>query len=275
MVAVSISEIQVQDVCFSYGRHKALNDVSFSLHPGVVGLLGPNGAGKTTLMNLLSTLETPQRGAILLDGQSVTTSDGRKKARPRIGYLPQRFELMESSSLLRNVRYAAWAHGLSYNMAEEAAHKAIALVGLADVELRPVRSLSGGMRQRAGIACAVVTEPSVLLLDEPTVGLDPMQRIDIRRFLDVYAQTKIVLLSTHMVEDLAAVADRVIVMDQGQVIMRGNMDDLAACGKGRSDALASVWELGYEALMDAKHRQGAEVCSTLVQSDELKKVRDE
>ncbi|WEV68952.1 ATP-binding cassette domain-containing protein [Bifidobacterium sp. ESL0775] len=275
MAAVSVSEIRVEDVCFSYGGHKALNDVSFSLQPGVVGLLGPNGAGKTTLMNLLSTLDTPQGGAILLDGQSIITGEGRKKARPRIGYLPQRFELMESSSLLRNVRYAAWAHGLSYDMADETAHKAIALVGLADMERRPVHSLSGGMRQRAGIACAVVTEPSVLLLDEPTVGLDPMQRIDIRRFLDVYAQTKIVLLSTHMVEDLAAVADRVIVMDHGQVIMQGNMDDLAARGKGRSDALASVWELGYEALMDAERRQGGGAVSKPVQSDDPKKVRDE
>lgn len=139
-----MNAVELSHVGFSYGRDKALDDVSLSLGVGVYGLLGPNGAGKTTLMNVLSTLEKPSHGSLYAMGADATTHDGVKQARKRLGYLPQRFTLMELSSVLRNVRYAGWAHGMRLRDADLSARQAIREVGLEGMESRPVRSLSGG-----------------------------------------------------------------------------------------------------------------------------------
>lgn len=225
-----------------------LSDVSLSFNNGVYGLLGPNGAGKTTLLNIVTTLSRPSTGDVKIAGAHVLTSSGRRRARSRIGYLPQSFELMDASSLMRNVRYAAWARGLSWSASCDAAVWAMEQVGLSGESHRPVRSLSGGMRQRVGIACAIVARPDVLVLDEPTVGLDPVQRIEVRRFLDAYADSHTVLVSTHLVEDLAAIADRVLVLNHGHLLLDGHMDDLAALASPE-DSMASPWESGYRQLL--------------------------
>ena len=241
-------DVSLSHVSFSYGRKQALSDVSLSFGNGVFGLLGPNGAGKTTLMNIVTTLSRPSSGSVRIAGANVLTNSGRRRARSRIGYLPQSFELMNASSLLRNVRYAAWARGLSWKASCDAAVWALEQVELSGEARRPVRSLSGGMRQRAGIACAIVARPDVLVLDEPTVGLDPVQRIEVRKFLDAYADSHTVLVSTHLVEDLAAIADRVLVLDHGRLLLDGRMDDLAALADSE-DSMASPWESGYRRLL--------------------------
>jgi ABC-2 type transport system ATP-binding protein len=232
-----------------------LSDVSFDFRDGLYGLLGPNGAGKTTLMSIVTTLLRPSSGSVAIDGMDMLSGAGRRRARGSMGYLPQSFELMEASSLLHNVQYAAWAWGASWSSSRAAAEWAIEEVGLSDSRSTAVRKFSGGMRQRAGIACAIVMEPRVLVLDEPTVGFDPIRRVEIRRFLDGYAHSHIVLVSTHLVEDLVAMADQVIVLDRGRVLLRGDMDDLARYGD-HSDRMSTRWESGYQRLLTGTYGAG-------------------
>ncbi|MCI1831708.1 MAG: ATP-binding cassette domain-containing protein [Bifidobacterium sp.] len=249
------TNVQLSHITFSYGRQRVLSDVSFDFRDGLYGLLGPNGAGKTTLMSIVTTLLRPSSGSVAIDGMDMLSGAGRRRARGSMGYLPQSFELMEASSLLHNVQYAAWAWGASWSSSRAAAEWAIEEVGLSDSRSTAVRKFSGGMRQRAGIACAIVMEPRVLVLDEPTVGFDPIRRVEIRRFLDGYAHSHIVLVSTHLVEDLVAMADQVIVLDRGRVLLRGDMDDLARYGD-HSDRMSTRWESGYQRLLTGTYGAG-------------------
>lgn len=214
---------------------------------GVTGLLGPNGAGKSTLMKLVATALPLQQGAIRYG--DLPWGPGRiDDVRGLIGYLPQRFELRGWSSVRRNVAYAAWAHGLTQPKADDAVEDVLATVGLLDRAKDPARSLSGGMRQRLGLACAMVHRPQILVLDEPTVGLDPVQRQLLRRTIGEVGRNSVVLVSTHLVEDLATVADQVVVMREGTVSFAGSLDELRALGADESQQHASALEAGYHAV---------------------------
>ena len=171
--------VSVRGVTHRYGRRVALADATLDLPVGVTGLLGPNGAGKSTLMKLLATAMPLQTGSVAV-GDVPLVRDNLTAVRRQLGYLPQRFEVMGWSTVRRNVEYAAWAHGLPSREAGERADRALALLGLSDRAGSRARALSGGMRQRLGLACALVHEPRVLVLDEPTVGLDPAQRRGLR-----------------------------------------------------------------------------------------------
>jgi ABC-2 type transport system ATP-binding protein len=171
--------VSVRGVTHRYGRRVALADATLDLPVGVTGLLGPNGAGKSTLMKLLATAMPLQTGSVAV-GDVPLVRDNLTAVRRQLGYLPQRFEVMGWSTVRRNVEYAAWAHGLPSREAGERADRALVLLGLSDRAGSRARALSGGMRQRLGLACALVHEPRVLVLDEPTVGLDPAQRRGLR-----------------------------------------------------------------------------------------------
>ena len=198
--------VSVRGVTHRYGRRVALADATLDLPVGVTGLLGPNGAGKSTLMKLLATAMPLQTGSVAV-GDVPLVRDNLTAVRRQLGYLPQRFEVMGWSTVRRNVEYAAWAHGLPSREAGERADLALALLGLSDRAGSRARALSGGMRQRLGLACALVHEPRVLVLDEPTVGLDPAQRRGLRDAIAAAAERAVVLISTHLVEDLAQVVD--------------------------------------------------------------------
>ncbi|BAR07493.1 ABC transporter [Scardovia inopinata] len=243
-----MAEVELGHVSFSYGSTRALKDITLSFDSGLYGLLGPNGAGKTTLMNLLTTLARPSEGSLIIHGYNAKVRSNVSHIRSAVGYLPQSFELMNASSIIRNVSYAAWAHGFSLTEAARAANLVIHDLDLDDYTHTPVRKLSGGTRQRVGIACAMVTQPDLLVLDEPTVGLEPIQRIQIRKLLDTYAQKHTVILSTHLVDDLAAMADQVIVLSKGRILLKGTMDDLAFLGDS-DDKLSTIWESGYKNLL--------------------------
>jgi ABC-2 type transport system ATP-binding protein len=214
-------DLRFEDVSHSYGSVVALVDVDLALSKGVVGLLGPNGAGKSTLLNIASTALPPQRGRVYIAGRGTQSNRDRDEARRELGYLPQRFNLMNWATCRRNATYAAWAQGLPSEDCEQRAHQALRLVDLEELADRPVRKLSGGQRQRLGIACAMVHSPRVLLLDEPTVGLDPVQRAELRDHLKVIGADRTVLLSTHIVEDLDRIADRLLVLSNGRIILMG------------------------------------------------------
>lgn len=244
----NLREINVSGVSHAYGRRQSLLSVDLQLPIGVTGLLGPNGAGKSTLMKLLATALPVQDGSIRF-GDAVLSRSTMSAVRRLIGYLPQRFELMEWASVRHNVAYAAWAHGVDKHHQPEMVEAALRLVGLASRSDSRARSLSGGMRQRLGLACAMVHRPAVLILDEPTVGLDPAQRREVRTMVKEAAQQAIVLLSTHLVEDLTSIADWVVVLHEGQIRFRGSLQDLRVRGEGSAEEYSSSLEAGYHAVL--------------------------
>ena len=234
-----------EDVFFRYGRRTCVSGVSFVLHAGVTGLLGVNGAGKTTLMGVLSTLRRPSSGEIRILGDDVCTRAGRSNARRNLGYLPQSFEMMGFSSVMSNVEYAAWAHGVAEKDVHEVSVAALRAVDLLDLSACRARTLSGGQRQRLGIACVTAHRPALLLLDEPTVGVDPLQRTTLRDMIAVLGRRSTVLLSSHLVEDVAKLADHVMIMSEGGLLYDGLADDLVGTvpdATDRADAIETAFK---------------------------------
>jgi ABC-2 type transport system ATP-binding protein len=241
-------ELNCTKVSFRYGRRHALDEVSMTLRPGVTGLLGPNGAGKSTLLSILATLRKPSEGSVCLDGRSLH-GDHQEDLRSSIGFLPQRFDLMGWSSAVRNVSYAAWAQGVERDECHRAAISALGAVDLVEQANRRVGSLSGGQQQRVGIACAIAHRPDIVLLDEPTAGLDPAQRVQIRSYLAKIAESAIVLLSTHIVEDLALMASDLVVIEGGRLTFTGSVDTLIEAGERNTITGMSALESGYMGLL--------------------------
>lgn len=242
-------ELICENVGYRYGSHIALSDINVEFESGVTGLLGPNGAGKSTLLSILATLRRPSHGVVTLSGRPLHRQGD--KLRRSIGYLPQRFDLMRWSTSLRNVAYAAWAQGISRSDCVKAAAAALEVVDLAKYASRRVSALSGGQQQRLGIACAIAHCPSVVLLDEPTVGLDPAQRVQIRNYLARIGESAIVVLSTHIVEDLALLASNVVVLDDSRVAFSGSVASMSNAAVDTTAVLSGMSHLesAYVALL--------------------------
>lgn len=243
-----------------YRGRPVINGLDLSISAGgVTGLLGHNGAGKTTLLRTLSTISPPQSGMVELFGKEVRSEQDARKARRRIGYLPQDFGYYPAFTVTDFVRYCAWLREVPNKDADSATEQAIFSVGLQDRSKTRMKSLSGGMLRRAGIAAATVGAPSLVLLDEPTVGLDPAQRLDFRDLIRSLAQEgAAVVLSTHLVEDVSAACDTVLVLSDGQVAHRGTPDNLAACARLGAPG-DSPLERGYMTVLEGhKRSEGAE-----------------
>lgn len=206
---------------------EALSHVSFRIGRGTIALLGVNGAGKTTLMQVLATLRLPDAGDVSLNGQDALSSDGRDTVRKSLGYLPQQFTLLRSATVFDNVRYAAWAHGIPVGDVDTAAERAIDMVGLSGESQRRARSLSGGQRHRLALACAVAHRPSILLLDEPMAGLDPLHRMRIRDGLQQIAASATVLFSTHVIDESVTHANHLLILSAGRLVFDGTPDRLS------------------------------------------------
>lgn len=244
----------VQDLWFGYWRRRVFDGMDLRLGPGVTGLLGPNGAGKSSLLALLATRRSPRRGRLSILGRRVSDPGGRAEVRGRLGYLEQRFSLVGSMRVLDTVAYAAWAHGRPRRGCFDDACRALRALGLEELSGRRVRTLSGGQRQRVGLAAAVVHGPELLLLDEPTAGLDPQVRVEIRHWLQELAQSTSIIMSTHLVDDVGAVCDDVVVLDQGRVVFHGAVTELADRGDGAfsesaAGAGGNALERGYMAVL--------------------------
>ena len=199
-----------------YRSTVALNKMDLSMSSGVYGLLGPNGAGKTTMMKIMTDLIPPSTGRVLLDGRDVAAmgADFRKK----LGYLPQDFGVYPNFTAEQFLLYIARLKGLSKYEAKRQTDELLHLVGLEEKARSKLRGFSGGQRQRVGIAQALLGDPEILVLDEPTAGLDPEERIRFRGIISGLSQQKIVLLSTHIVSDIEAIANRVILLKKGSVL---------------------------------------------------------
>ncbi|MFD8498586.1 ATP-binding cassette domain-containing protein [Amycolatopsis sp. NPDC059657] len=211
----------------SYGRKQVLDKLDFEVGKGVTGLLGPNGAGKTTLLRCLATALKPDGGYIEAFGLDPSDRSQRTELRRRLGYLPQDPGLYGHFTVTQMVDYIAILKEITgrRRRAEEV-RRVLAEVDLTEQAPVKVKKLSGGMRQRLGIAAALVGDPGFLILDEPTVGLDPVQRMRFRSLVSRLGESKVVLLSTHQTEDVAAVCERVLVFSAGKIIFDGDTDGL-------------------------------------------------
>jgi ABC-2 type transport system ATP-binding protein len=215
-----------------FGRTRALDGVEFTLADGVTGLLGPNGAGKTTLLRILATALPADAGQLRILGCDPSTAAGRLAIRRRLGYLPQNPGFHPHFTAFEFVDYIAILKEIVRGRHEEV-RRVLHQVGLDDQRGTKIKALSGGMRQRVGLAAALLGEPALVILDEPTVGLDPEQRLRFRELIADSGEGRTVLLSTHQTEDVMTVCQRVIVLDHGQIRFEGEPGALAAVAAGR------------------------------------------
>lgn len=213
-------ELTADRITKQYKNKIAVDRMSFSLTKGVTGLLGANGAGKTTLMRLLSGILVPDSGTVTCGGMNVETEEYRDI----LGYLPQDFGYYPEFSGRDFLLYMSAVKGIRKRDAFKKADELIDLVGLGDAARKKVRTYSGGMKQRLGIAQALLNDPQVLILDEPTAGLDPQERIRFRELISGMGRNRIVLLSTHIVTDLEHTADRLMIMKEGRLLWQGNRE---------------------------------------------------
>ena len=216
--------LQVERVSKLYGGFVALQEVELELGRGVYGLLGPNGAGKSTLMRIMTDLLAPSRGRVLCNGRDIHAMGA--DYRDLLGYLPQDFGVYPNFTAEGFLCYIARLKGLGRAAARQKTAELLELVGLTDRRKRRLGGFSGGERQRVGIAQALLNEPQVLILDEPTAGLDPQERIRFRGLLNRLGKDRLVLLSTHIVSDVESAADQVILLRRGQVIGQGTPTEL-------------------------------------------------
>ena len=223
-------EIRIEHLSMTYPSGKqALKDLDLELKaPSLIGLLGPNGAGKSTLMKLLVAALLPTRGEILVDGQPLDRTERLLKA--RLGYLPQDFGLFDELAVTQFLDYMAALKGIGDPKA--AIQKAVRAVNLEEKARAKIRTLSGGQRQRVGIAQAILGDPPFLIFDEPTVGLDPEERIHFRNLFSHAAQDRLVLLSTHIIEDVQSVCSRLLVLHQGRLRFDGTPEELIRAAEG-------------------------------------------
>lgn len=222
----------------TFGNKIAVDNLSMEMRPGVYGLVGANGAGKTTLMRMISAILEPTCGEVLLDGKSV--ADMGADYRDMLGYLPQDFGYYPHYTAKDYLLYIAVLKGIPRREAMKKSKQLLDSVGLRDVSNKKIRTFSGGMKQRLGIAQALLNDPRILILDEPTSGLDPKERVRFRNLISSFANDRIVLLSTHIVSDVEAIADRVFVMKNGRIVSDGSIHELLEEVEGH------VWEIAVD-----------------------------
>ena len=219
-------ELTISDLTKDFGSFRAVDHVNFTMHSGVYGLLGVNGAGKTTLMRMLTTLIRPTGGEIRWDGQDVFQMDNTY--RKLLGYLPQDFGYYPDFSIYDYLMYIASIKGIRPAAAKERAKRLLKQVGLSQAGHKKMKTLSGGMKRRVGIAQAMLNDPQILILDEPTAGLDPNERIRFRNLISELSEDRIVLLSTHIVSDIEYIASEILLMKDGRITLSGTAEEVIA-----------------------------------------------
>lgn len=225
----------LENIHFSYGKKKALHNFTADLECGVYGLLGANGAGKTTLISIIVRLLTPQQGHVLWNGQNIRELGTRYFK--YIGYLPQSPRFYNNFTIREFLLYMAKLKGLRKKKAEERSADLLSFVNLEHDQNKKIGACSGGMRQRVGIAQAMLNDPKVLILDEPTAGLDPLERIRFRNLISRLSEERIVLLATHIVSDVEYIAQQILLLKEGELLQQGSPSSLIEPVKNY------VWEL--------------------------------
>lgn len=219
--------IEVKDIVKKYGAHTAVDHLSFSIEKGkIYGFLGPNGAGKSTTMNIITGVLAPTSGTVLINGHDIYEEP--IEAKQSIGYLPEIPPLYSDMTPLEYLTFVAEAKGVDYDRIQKRVKEIIALTQLDSVKNRLIRNLSKGYRQRVGIAMAMIGDPEVIILDEPTVGLDPIQIIEIRRLIKKLGETKTVILSSHILAEIAEICDHVMIISHGKLVANDTIESLEA-----------------------------------------------
>jgi ABC-2 type transport system ATP-binding protein len=225
--------ISVESVTKRYGDLTAVDQLSFQVNQGeVVGFLGPNGAGKTTTMRMLTGTLEPDEGAVLFDGAPISLD--LRGAKRRVGYLPESNPLYEEMYAAEYLGYVAELRGMEEADARRAVADAVEETAVGEVFYRPVGELSKGYRQRLGLAAAILHRPEILILDEPTEGLDPNQRVEIRRLVAELGKERTVLLCTHVMQEVEATCSRLVILSRGRLVAEGSVQDLLATRSGRT-----------------------------------------
>jgi ABC-type multidrug transport system ATPase subunit len=250
------ANVEIRGLTHSFGSSQVLRGIDLEIGNGVFGLLGPNGAGKTTLLRALATAMRPSNGSLRLLGYDPSDHGEQRALRRRLGYLPQQFGYYRNFTVAEFVEYFALLKEVPIGEINEKVAQAIRRVGLEDRARKKLKTLSGGMVRRVGIAQAIVNEPSLLLLDEPTAGLDPEQRVSFRKLIREMGSRGTVIVSTHLVEDVGAACSEVAVMSEGRLLFRGTPNELIALG--REDGVGdSALERGYTAALARARAEAA------------------
>jgi len=217
-------ELQIEQLSKNYGTKQALSEVNLKLKPGIIGLLGPNGAGKSTLLRMLATIEQPTKGIIKWNGVNIAKHS--KGLRRELGYLPQDFGVYPNLSPIEFLDYMAAMKGISARSARVRINELLEILNLTSDRKRLLGGFSGGMKQRVGIAQALLNDPSFLIVDEPTVGLDPEERIRFRNLLSSLSTNRIVILSTHIVTDIESIAPTIAILTKGRLVTHAAPENL-------------------------------------------------
>ena len=233
-------QLEIRHLTKHYGEVRALEDINFTLRPGVTGLLGANGAGKSTLMKLMTDDIRRTEGEILWDGTDILKMGAKWRA--LIGYTPQLQGLYDDFSARRFLHYMGALKGMKRRAVKEETEELLRVVNLKDAAHRKLGTFSGGMRQRVLLAASLLGSPQVLILDEPTAGLDPEERIRLRNYIADLARDRIVLLATHVVSDIACIAQKVMLMQSGRLLKFAEPDELLADAEGKIGQFSGTYE---------------------------------
>lgn len=224
------NKIEIRNVDKFYGRKQALYHINLTIHQGMFGLLGRNGAGKTTLMKVLATIHQKRKGSITVCGIPV---EHAKEIRTITGYLPQDFSMYPAMTVWESLDYLGVLSGMDQQLRKERIGMLLKRVNLTEHKNKKVKALSGGMKRRLGIAQALLHDPQVLIVDEPTAGLDPEERIRFRNLLCEVAEERIVILSTHIVGDIEATCEDIAIMNSGRILWQGTVSELLDDARGK------------------------------------------
>ncbi len=264
--------ITVEGISKSYYGKTAVNEISFTVKAGhIIGLLGPNGAGKNTTMSMLTGIIAPDQGQILFDGQALA-SETENEIKEKIGFLSEANPLYEEMLVEEYLDYMAGLRGLAKDKRREAIQRVAKEAGIEDKLRQPIEELSKGYKQRVGLAQAILHEPEILILDEPTEGLDPNQRVTIRDLIVRLGKDRTVIISTHVLSEVQAMCDQVIILNKGKIVTQGSVNEVLRAGqKGQkvqlqakgSDVSAAVAALDKVKIVEDKQVDGRQVLTLL------------
>lgn len=259
--------IRIDNLVKNYGDFQALKSISFDIHDGeILGFLGANGAGKSTTLKIMTGYLAPTAGNVLVDGQNVV--DNSFEIREQIGYLPETNPLYLEMKVFDYLQFTAEIRGLEGKTFQQALARVVEQCGLSDVIHKPIATCSKGYKQRIGLAAAMIHDPKILILDEPVSGLDPNQIVEIRELIKGLAKEKMVIMSSHILQEIAATVDRIVIINKGEIVANGTTQELMASFQGKVQLTLEVTQASSESVEGLKTQvAGLEVKDT-TQTDE-------